>query len=228
MDNKTRPFGSIGELLRTTRVTTRDGRSFVTRPHLHGAVRVTEEGAYLIALLVNWETPGRYESRLSPGLYRVVTLHGVEVGASGADPVASCVFREDATAVRWEWPPEGFGTDTRSVALITRGALARWADLIEQEEATRRRKGWNKVTSADFPVWNATCDLFTSLGPPDPFLGELGFCFNDPEGGDGVCFSSEIATYLHWGLDASGSRVAMLCAWEDIVEALPAPGTGVE
>jgi hypothetical protein len=45
---------------------------------------------------------------------------------------------------------------------------------------------------------------------------QLGLRFNDPAGGDGVGFPTDISTYLHWGVDASASRVAMMCAWEPI------------
>jgi hypothetical protein len=224
--SQSRPFESVDDLLRTTRVIAWDGKEFATRLHIHGVVRVAEDGAYLIDLLSEYESPDASQSRLAPGLYRVVTLRPVAANTDG--PYATCIFREDVAAVRWEWPPQRYLTDTTYMALITPAALALWVDLIEREQAASKRKDPNRLRMVDFPVWNGTCELCTSLDPPDPVWAGLGLRLNDSEGGDGVCIATGKGTYLHWGQDASGSRVAMMCGWEYLAGVPPSPGAGDE
>jgi hypothetical protein len=216
------PLPSIGALLRTTRVVGREGRSFSTRVHLHGVVHVDDEGAYLVDLLADWESPGGYESLLSPGLYRVVTLREVEE-ADNDGQLATCAYREGTSVARWEADPKGYGSDTRCLALITRSALSRWAEAVDRELAQLRQEGGGGLTSAAFPIWNETCELGVWLAAPGPALRRLGLRFNDPEGGDAVCLPAKLWADVFWGLDASGRRVAMMCGWEDFVAADAGP-----
>jgi hypothetical protein len=199
----------------------RKGRSFSTRAHLHGVVHVEDEGAYLIALLAEFESPGEYESRLSPGRYRVVALREADE-AHNYGQLATCAYREGIPVARWEADPRQYGSDTRCMALITRAALSRWVEAIaplEQEGA-----GWHNSFASQ--VWNETCDLGVSLEAPGPALRELGLRFNDPDGGDGVILPAKLWADVFWGLDASGRRVAMMCGWEDFVAAYAGPGAG--
>jgi len=219
------PLPSIDALLRTTRVGDREGRSFSTRVHLHGVVDIDDEGAYLIALLAEWESPGVYESRLSPGRYRVVTLREVDE-ADNYGQLATCAYREGASVARWEADPKQYGSDTRCLALITRAALSRWAEVVDREMAQLRQEGGNRLTSSAFPIWNETCELGVSLEAPGPALRGLGLRFNDPDGGDGVILPAKLWADVFWGLDASGRRVAMMCGWEDFAAADAGPAAG--
>jgi hypothetical protein len=219
------PLPSIDTLLRATHVVDREGRSFSTRVHLHGVVHVGDEGAYLIGLLADWESPGGYESRLCPGPYRVVTLR--EVGeADNYGQLATCAYREGAPVARWEADPRRFGTDTRCMALITRPALSRWAEAVDREMAQLRQEGGGRLRSSAFPIWNETCELGVSLAASGPALSRIGLRFNDPGGGDGVCLPAKLWADVFWGLDASGRRVAMMCGWEDFVAADAGRGAG--
>ena len=188
-----------------------DGRSFPTRLDLHGAVRVGADGAYP-SLYSSSTDPGPYQCDLSPGLYKVVTLRNVDSVTNTDGDLATCIYREDATAVQWQQSQESFGTDTLIVFLIVPDALARWVSLVQEELARNRQKDQGKLTIGDFAVWNNTCDIYDNIGKPDPFWDDLGLRFNDPAGGDGVGFSTQLSAYLHWGLDASGSRMAMMCS----------------
>ena len=215
------PLPSIDALLRTTRVVDREGRSFSTRVHLHGVVCVDDEGAYLIALLADWESPGRHESRLSPGLYRVVTLREADE-ADNYGQLATCAYREGVPVARWEADPKQYGSDTRCLALITRAALSRWAEAVAP--LNQGGEGW--LNSSASQVWNGTCELGVSLEAPGPALRGLGLRFNDPDGGDGVCLPARLWADVFWGLDTSGRRVAMMCGWEDFAATDAGPGAG--
>jgi hypothetical protein len=121
----------------------------------------------------------------------VVTLR--EVGeADNYGQLATCAYREGASVVRWEADPRRFGTDTRCMALITRTALLRWAEIVDRELAQLRQKGGDRLTSSAFPVWNETCEVGVSLDPPGPVLRGLGVRFNDPDGGDGDCLPAKL------------------------------------
>src|SRR5262249_5392424 len=150
MANPSLPFPSIGARLQTTRVRNREGRSVSTRAHLHGAVHVDEEGAYLIDLLSEWESPGGSESRLSPGLYRVVTLREAEE-AHNYGQLVTCVYCEETAVARWEADPKRYRTDTRCLALITRAALSRWAEVVDREMVQLHQEGGDRLRSSAFP-----------------------------------------------------------------------------
>src|SRR5262245_11592053 len=98
------PLPSIDALLRTTHIVDREGRSSSTRAHRHGVVDIDDEGAYLIALLADWESPGSSDARLSPGRYRVVTLREADE-ADNYGRLATCVYREGVSVARWEADP---------------------------------------------------------------------------------------------------------------------------
>jgi hypothetical protein len=219
------PLPSIDALVRATHVVDRDGQSFSTEVHLHGLVDVGDEGAYLIAPLDDWELPGGYQSRLSPGLYRVITLRKVAQAATYGQ-LATCAYREGASVVHWEADPRRFVTDARCMALITPAALSRWSEVVCREMAQLLQEGEGRLTSSEFSIWNETCELCASFAEPGPSLRGLGLRFNHPDAGDGVCLPARLWADVFWGLDASGRRVAMMCGWEDFLATDADPGAG--